>query len=75
MIINVPTKRIQAISQRQTFLRVLPTRWRRKPAGIDIDRNYVIVTLRTWVALCLVGVSINRTADTVKCYNYSYFVC
>jgi len=23
----------------------LPTRWRRKPAGIDIERNYVTVTL------------------------------
>ena len=26
-------------------IRVLPTRWRRKPAGIDIERNYVTVTL------------------------------
>ena len=27
------------------FLRVLPTRWRRKPASIGMDRNYVTVTL------------------------------
>ena len=27
------------------FLRVLPTRWRRKPAGIDMERNHVTVTL------------------------------
>ena len=27
-----------------TFFRVLPTRWRRKPAGIDTERNYVTVT-------------------------------
>ena len=26
-------------------MRVLPTRWRRKPTGIDIERNYVTVTL------------------------------
>ena len=26
-------------------MRVLPTKWRRKPAGIDIERNYVTVTL------------------------------
>jgi len=24
------------LSQRKTFMRVLPTRWRRKPAGIEI---------------------------------------
>jgi len=26
-------------------MRVLPTKWRRKPAGIDMERNYVTVTL------------------------------
>ena len=26
-------------------MRVSPTRWRRKPAGIDVERNYVTVTL------------------------------
>jgi len=41
MIINLSTKRILAISQWQAFLRVLPTRWRRKPASIDMDRNYI----------------------------------
>jgi len=45
MITNLPTKRIQVMSEQQTFLRVLPTRWRRKPAGIDTERNYVIVTV------------------------------
>ena len=29
----------------QTFIRVLPTRWRRKPAGIDTERNCVSVIL------------------------------
>jgi len=31
--------------QSNTFLRVLPTRWLRKPAGIDTERNYATVTL------------------------------
>jgi len=26
-------------------MKVLPTKWRRKPAGIDMERNYVSVTL------------------------------
>jgi len=29
----------------ETFLRVLPTKWRRKPAGIDMELNYATVTL------------------------------
>ena len=33
------------ISRQRTFIRVLPTRWRRKPAGTDVERNYVTVTL------------------------------
>ena len=36
MITNLPTKRISAILQWKTFIRVLPTRWRRKPASIEI---------------------------------------
>jgi len=36
MITNLPTKRISATLQWKTFIRVLPTRWRRKPASIDI---------------------------------------
>ena len=30
--------------QQLAFIGVLPTRWRRKPAGIDTERNYVTVT-------------------------------
>jgi len=29
----------------QTFLKVLPTRWRRKPSTIDMEWNYATVTL------------------------------
>ena len=45
MITSSPTKRISAISQRKTFIRVLPTRWRRKPAGIEITSlsPYVLI--------------------------------
>ena len=32
----LPMKLISAISQRKTSIGVLPTRWRRKPAGIEI---------------------------------------
>jgi len=28
-----------------SIFRLLPTRWRRNPAGIDTERNYVTVTL------------------------------
>jgi len=45
MIINLPTKRILAMSHSNNNLSVLPTRWRRKPGGIDMERNYVDVTV------------------------------
>jgi len=32
-------------AEQQTFLRVLPTRWRREPAVIDMERIYVTATL------------------------------
>jgi len=42
MITDLPIKRILALSQWQT---VLPTRWRQKSTGIDMEQNYVTVTL------------------------------
>ena len=42
MIISLPIKRYYS---KQHFFSVVPTRWRRKPAGIDTERNYVTVTL------------------------------
>ena len=45
IIINLPTKPNESISQGQTFIRALPTRWRRKPADIDMELNYATVTL------------------------------
>ena len=70
MIINLPTKAIYATSDRQIFLRVLPTRWRRKPVGIDMERNYVTVTLCiiniiTWTTLKKVCVQLPTSADNV----------
>ena len=46
MITDLTTTRIEALSQRQTYLKVLPTRWRQKSTGIDMEQNYVTVTLR-----------------------------
>jgi len=36
MITILPTKRVSALAQCKTFMRVLPTRWRRKPVSIEI---------------------------------------
>jgi len=44
VITSLPTKLISAISQRETFIRVLPTRRRRKPAGIEITSRISIQT-------------------------------
>ena len=38
-------------------MRVLPTKWRRKPAGIDMERNYVTATL------CISG-TLSKTLDS-----------
>jgi len=46
MITDFPTKRIQALSQWQTFSAFLPTRWRQKSTGIYVEQNYVTVTQR-----------------------------
>jgi len=45
MFINLPTNHVEAMSQKQIFLGVLPTRWRRKPTEIDMEENYVTVIL------------------------------
>jgi len=45
IIIDLQEKHIYATTQLQTFLRVLRTTWRLKPAGIDIKRTYVTVAL------------------------------
>jgi len=41
-------------------MRVLPTKWRRKPAGIDMERNYVTVTQ------CLHGAANSRPIQTLQ---------
>ena len=41
------TYRQSVPQQSKTFLGALPTRWLRKPAGIDVERNYVTITLCT----------------------------
>jgi len=44
-IVNLSTNRIYVISQQGTFIRLVLTRWRLKPYSIDMERNYVTVTL------------------------------
>ena len=36
---------LSTIITETNIFRVLPTRWRRRPAGIDTERNYITVTL------------------------------
>jgi len=48
MTTDLPTKRILCvIIVTQTLLRVLPTRWRQKSTGINMEQTYVTVTLGT----------------------------
>jgi len=53
MITSLPTKRISAISQRKTLIRVLPTRWRRKPAGIKILWFIKSLWFTVTITLCI----------------------
>ena len=46
MILNLPTKPIKAMSHANNF-HCLTYKIVAKPAGIDVKRNYVIVTLCT----------------------------
>ena len=48
------TQRIWALSQWQTFITVLPTRWRHKSTGIDTEQNYVTWD-RVYAELCIWG--------------------
>jgi len=45
MIIDLPTKRVSNITVTRISRGVLPTKWRRKTAAIDIKQNYATVTL------------------------------
>jgi len=65
MVINLTTKRITAISQQQRFLSVLPTRWRQKSAGIDMEQNYVTVTL----CIILGGPESGHVGSGVQCWT------
>jgi len=39
LITGLPTKRILALSLDKHFSELLPTRWRRKSTGIDMEQN------------------------------------
>ena len=45
MITDLPTDAYLSAITVTNFLRVLPTRWRQKKTGIDMEQNYVTVTL------------------------------
>ena len=52
MVTSLPTKRISVISQRKTIIRVLPTRWRRKPAGIEITPLSPYIYIASRIVSC-----------------------
>jgi len=64
MITSLPTKRISVISQLKSCLRVLPTRWRRKPAGIAI----------TSLTICIAAAGVDIGLPVVSVF-VSLFVC
>jgi len=45
MIDDLPTNRILSAITDKHFSEFLPTRWRQKLTGIDMEQNYVTVTL------------------------------
>jgi len=44
-MIDLPTMRFKFYHSDKHFSEFLPTRWRQKLTGIDIEQNYVTVTL------------------------------
>ena len=68
MITSLPMECVSAISQWQTFIRVLPTRWRRKPAGIDITSLSPYALLLILLCICtLTGRSVASIGDFKLC--------
>ena len=51
MITDLPTKRVWRYYSDKHFSEFLPTRWRQKLTGIDMEQNYVTVSL------CITGLS------------------
>ena len=76
-----------AISQWKTFIRVLPTRWRRKPAGIEITSltPYVYVHVYCylfWFIFCTASYCCVSQLDAhvrllcaIKFYFVTYLIC
>jgi len=52
-------------------MRVLPTKWRRKPAGIDMERNYVTVTLCFKLFFTSMIVMLDRVCLSSRWWNTS----
>jgi len=60
-------KRIKALLQWPTFFSVLPTRWRRKPAGIYTEPNYTTLTLCISLATKLTLSQLQRQSILTSC--------
>ena len=72
MITDLPTKRIYAIPQRHKhFSEFLPTRWLQKLNGIDMEQNYITVTL----CICSASVSYYARESDGLCFYRCWFVC
>jgi len=61
------------MSQYQIFLRVLPTIWRRKPAGIDMEQNHVTVILSIRIVVAVrdnlhFGLTPGHVSTVIQCY-------
>ena len=84
MIISLPTKRVSVISRWKTCIRVLPTRWRWKPAGIEItspspcvywkfhdvesEKNYITARSRTSSYEYVEAGNETQIHDEIYCY-------
>jgi len=79
MITSLPAKRISVILQRKTFIRVLPTRWRRKPASIEITSlsPYVYTFLYYFSFFCNLHCTlfVTNPADWLPCQLNYYHIC
>jgi len=75
MITDLPTKRIQALSQRQTFLGVFTYKMAAKMStGTDVDQHYVTVTLCTMYTLKISAAYANCCSTSARQYCDEFHV-
>jgi len=66
MLVSLPTKRISAISLGKTFIRVLPTRWRRSQLALKLRHCHPMCSTNVNPALA-------RGATRRKARSYSVY--